>query len=199
MPRIDGVSWSSTEWLIRRRPMPLTMLACFGRTRSPFTSVTLTRFVSAISSLLFSPYWNSSIRVFVLLLNRRHLFEVLAAQACHRRRFLQALEPVEGRAHDVVWIRRSERLGQHVVQPRRFDDGAHRAAAMMPVPSGAGFSARPGRICRRPSGGWSCPPAARESGPSGRFDALLMADGTLRLAHAEADDPWPSPTTTSAS
>src|SRR5918993_3444420 len=120
MPRIESVSCSSTVWLIRRRPMLWTIAACFlSNPIVLLTSVTLTRFVSAD---FFAAFFAIS------LLDCRHLFEVLAAQPGDGRRRLETLESVEGSAHDVVRIRGAERLGQHVVQPRRFHDRAHGAA-----------------------------------------------------------------------
>jgi hypothetical protein len=52
----------------------------------------------------------------------------LAAQAAHRSRLTQHLQPGEGGAHHVVRVGRADRLGQHVLDAGRLDDGADRAA-----------------------------------------------------------------------
>src|SRR5688500_14605158 len=135
MPRIDGVSARSTVWLMRRSPIPSTIRACLRSNPIVLlTSVTLTRFVSAD---FFAAFFAISLRSWSRaprpapdrdLLDCCHLFEVLAAQAGDGRRRFEALEPVEGRAHDIVRVGGTERLGQHIVQSRRLDHRAHGTA-----------------------------------------------------------------------
>src|SRR5262245_51739309 len=107
MPRVAGVSMSSTVWPMRRRPMPCTVFACvLLNPIGLFTSVILTVLPSAIS------------------LPRL----VLAAQPTDGRGILQAHQAGEGRAHDVVRVRGPDRLGQDILDAAGLHDRANGAA-----------------------------------------------------------------------
>src|SRR5687767_2756841 len=107
MPRVSGVSGSSTEWRIFRSPMPWTVFACVSlKPIVLLTSVTLSRLAAAFCAAF-------------LAMNQLALF--LAAVPRHQRRILQFHEAAEGRPHDVVRVGRAERLRQHVGDAARFD------------------------------------------------------------------------------
>src|SRR4051794_1187108 len=107
MPRVSGVSFSSTLCPMRRNPMLWTTFACFlSKPIVLLTSVILTR-----------PGLDIGPRPFRCVL-------VLAAQLAHRTRIAQAGEAGEGRAHHVVRVGRTQRLGQDVLDAARLD---HRA------------------------------------------------------------------------
>ena len=108
----------------------------------------------------------------------------------------------ERRAHDVVRVGRSERLGQHVLNAARLDHGAHRAAGddagavrrrleqHLPGAEAAEHRVRHRRALRAARG------SATSSPPRSPF---LIADGTsFALPTPKPTTPWPSPTTTSA-
>src|SRR5215813_10189588 len=107
MPRVSGVSFSSTVWRIRRRPSPLTTVACFRSNPVGLTSsVTLT----------VLPF--VSVRSFAILLLEflragfRQLVERLAPQPRDPVGILERPQPRERRTDDVVGVRRPERLRQ---------------------------------------------------------------------------------------
>src|SRR5688500_9219945 len=115
MPRVTGVSTTSTERLMRRRPRPCTVASCvLLKTIWLTTSVIVT----------FSPLSFAAL----LAIAAHHVFEILAAEPRDERRVLEAEERRERRAHDVVVVRRSERLGHDARHAGRLDDRAHAAA-----------------------------------------------------------------------
>ena len=107
------------------------------------------------------------------------------------RRIAQLHQPCERRAHHVVMVRRSERLGQHVLDAARLDDRADRAAG-----DDAGAVRR--RLEQHLPGAEAPEHRVRHRRPLERhaderllrrLDALLDRRGHfLRLADAEADD-----------
>src|SRR2546421_5495053 len=122
MPRMAGVSLSSTEELSFLRPSPRATTAWLSLNPVVlFTSFTVTvlPLVSVLSLAMFE---------FLRARPRRELFERFAAQPCNHRRILELAEARERRPHDVVRVGRSERLRQDVRDAGRFDDRAHGAS-----------------------------------------------------------------------
>src|SRR5215510_15765426 len=106
MPRIAGVSSSSTVWCSRRNPRPRTVLRCGAlHAIGLFTSVTRSLFLSAIALT-------------------RDLFDRLPALRGDLGGRAHLAQPVERRAHDVVRIGRADALRQDVADPGHLE---HRA------------------------------------------------------------------------
>src|SRR6185503_20407318 len=103
MPRVSGVSGSSTVWRSRRSPMPWTVLACV-----------LLKPMVLRTSVTFS-FLSVACATSVPRLRADQLAFFLAAHPRHGRRVLQLHQSAERRAHDVVRVGRAERLGQHVL------------------------------------------------------------------------------------
>src|SRR6185436_20887087 len=115
MPRVAGVSITSTEWFVHLRPSPRTValwltLALWELLKS------LTRifFVSAIWGFLLS-FLDSRFH---------HLFDGHPAFGRDVRRGAAILEGVDRRPDEVVGVGRAVALRQHV---RHTDDLEHRA------------------------------------------------------------------------
>src|SRR5919201_1359505 len=119
MPRVAGVSFSSTVWRMRRRPRPRTVVACFrSNPIGLFTSVTLT----------VAPFVSVRWLAMALCARARERLQFLSAKPRDRHRILQRREAGERGAHDVVRVRRSERLREDVGDAGRLHDGADGAA-----------------------------------------------------------------------
>src|SRR5215472_7887951 len=106
MPRTAGVSFSCTVWRIRRSPRPRT--TCSWLSLNPiglFTSVTFT--VAPFVSVRWFAMMNLRARL-------RELLDIFPAQPRDQHRVLERRETSERRAHNVVRVRRPERLGQDV-------------------------------------------------------------------------------------
>src|SRR3954451_415604 len=98
MPRIAGVSITSTVSLRNFSPSPWATVACFlSKPMVLFTSFTLIRLVSAC---FFAAR---------LAMARRphHLRQLLAAQPGHHQRILQRHQPLKRGAYDVVRVGRT--------------------------------------------------------------------------------------------
>src|SRR5688572_7031575 len=101
MPRVSGVSSSSTVWRILRSPIPWTVAACVRL--NP---------IGLRTSVIFSFFFACSAMIVVLRPRAsENLVLVLATQPRQERRILQLLQRREGRAHHVVRIGGAERLG----------------------------------------------------------------------------------------
>src|SRR5262245_39638290 len=112
MPRTWGVSSSSTVWCIRFKPSPRTVARwSFLRLTGLLTSVTRIFLFSAMGSLSGGDF-----------------LDRLAALGGDLRRRVHALQPVERRAHDVVRVRRSDALREHVGHAHHFENRAHGTA-----------------------------------------------------------------------
>src|SRR5215467_12771812 len=140
-PRVSGVSFNSTVWRIRRKPMlrttsPWLLLKPIGL----FTSVTLTVPLPFVSVRWFAIVVQS-ISLVILAFGHRvihdqitkfpndqihpdlsslpgELVDFLAAHPRDEHRVLQRIEPGNRRPHDVVRIGRSERFRQDVRNAR---------------------------------------------------------------------------------
>src|SRR5512139_1643263 len=100
MPRMAGVSSSSTVWRMRRRPRPRTVALCgVSAPRRPLTCVTLI-FLGEVISVSFD--------------SADDLFDLLAALGRDLRGAVLLEQPVEGRAHDVVGVGGAVALGRDV-------------------------------------------------------------------------------------
>src|SRR5882672_2815478 len=112
MPRVDGVSMSSTVWWGCRNPRPCTTAACFlSKPMVLLTSVTLTRLVSAD---FFDAFF--AIRASCVLARGPYqIGQVLAAKPRDRGRIFQRHQSIERGAYHVVRVGGSKRLGQHVL------------------------------------------------------------------------------------
>src|SRR5262249_23281441 len=109
IPRMVGVSSCSTVWCMRRSPSAFTVASWVGE--SPirlFTSVTLSFFATA--------------RLLAVTVYRPPPRTVRIQEP------LEAAERVDGRLEHVVRIVGAERLGQDVLDARRLQHGADRAA-----------------------------------------------------------------------
>src|SRR5438132_6009348 len=147
MPRIDGVSLSSTVCRMRRSPSPFTTASWLrlnptGLLRKVTFTVPLP-FESVLSlAMVFSSLAPGFISYFApgpnflygagphptLRRGPREIRQLLAAHPREQRRIFQRSEAGERRAHHVVRVCRPERLRQNIRDPRRLDDGAHRTA-----------------------------------------------------------------------
>src|SRR5438034_6065945 len=117
MPRVSGVSASSTVWRIRRSPMPSTVSPCvLLKPIGLRTSVILSRLASVC---LLAAFFATS--------GSYEFREVLAAQARHESRILQIHQAGKRRPYHVVRVGRAERLRQDILYPSRFDDRPHGA------------------------------------------------------------------------
>src|SRR5205823_13535911 len=105
MPRMAGVSLSSTEELSFLRPSPRATTAWLSLNPvvllTSFT-VTVLPLVSVLSLAMFE---------FLRARPRGELGEFLAAQPCNHRRILELAEARERRPHDAARVPRPERLG----------------------------------------------------------------------------------------
>src|SRR5579872_2334110 len=120
------------------------------------------------------------------------LVAVAAAQRLVLVLVAQLFERVEGRLDHVVRIRRAQRLGQNVLNPRRFEDGAHRTAGDDPGPIRRRFEQDPaGSVV--PGGGMRNGRSAHGDGDHvflGDLDALLDGRGNfLRLSRSKSHAP----------
>src|SRR5665213_2008975 len=122
MPRIAGVSATSTVCSRWRRPSPFTDSRCLWSVPgSPFTRVTLIRFCSLIAS------------------SSGDLFDLLAALGGDLRRAALLCQPVERGAHDVVRIGRAVALGGDVGHTHHLEDRAHGTPGLDAVALGRGL------------------------------------------------------------
>src|SRR5215203_1122039 len=120
----------------------------------------------------------------------QQFFDRLATQPRDGRRILEAPEPRDRRAHHVVRVGRTERLGQHVLDSGRLDHRAYRAAGDDPRTIGrrleqhATGAEAPGHLVRHRR----ALERHLDQRLLGRFDALLDSRGHfLGLADAEPD------------
>src|SRR4051812_35127888 len=119
MPRTDGVSFRVTDVFSFRRPRPRMTTSWLSlKPIGLFTSVTVT-VLPLMSVRSFAIYKFPGLGARLL-----DLFQFLAAQPRDHHRILERAEPRERRAHDVVRVRRSKRLGQDVGDAGRFHDRA---------------------------------------------------------------------------
>src|SRR6516162_4558930 len=119
MPRTAGVSLRATVWRIRRNPRPRTTSAWLRlNPMGLFSNVTFTvpPFVS-VRKLAMSSRARAG-----------ELLNILGPKPRDQHRILQRRQACKRRPHDVVRIRRSERLGQDVRDAGRFDDCTDSAA-----------------------------------------------------------------------
>src|SRR5687767_6661686 len=123
MPRVSGVSASSTVYPSRRRPRPVTTLSCFRSNPIVlFTSVIRSFFADDVFAFALFAMPLRSLR------RRRLFFLFLAAETPHELRILQPGQSGEGGAHDVVRVRGTNRLRQDVLDAGRLHDRAYCAA-----------------------------------------------------------------------
>src|SRR5262245_7394526 len=108
MPRVSGVSGSSTVWRIFRSPMPCTVFACvLSKPIVLRTSVTFSVFAAAVFPAFLA------IRCALRCRRRSGADELalfLATHPRHQRGILQTHQPGEGRPHHVVRVGGAERL-----------------------------------------------------------------------------------------
>src|SRR5688572_12823292 len=125
-----GVSSCETDWCMRRRPRAFTVASCLGlRPMMDFVSVILS-FLSGTDRLLHV------------------VVRAVGALATYGVQILKSLDPaerVDGRLEDVVWIVRSQGLGQDVLHPGRLEHRPHRA-------TGNDARARHRRLQEHPTG-----------------------------------------------
>src|ERR1700681_1441051 len=111
MPRVCGVSSTSTLWLRHLSPRPRTVARWSGFfPTSPRTSVTRS-FFGAVMALGF-----------------RQLFDRQTALGGDFGRPIAVFERIERRAHDVVRVGRSVALGQDIGHADHVEYRAHRSA-----------------------------------------------------------------------
>src|SRR3954447_8569222 len=108
MPRVGGVSITSTVWLVHLSPSPRTVARCDSLQLAVlFASVTFNFFASATSRL-------------------HDLFDRLAALGSNVGRRVLRRECVDDRAHHVVRVGRSLALREDVRDAYNVEHGAHR-------------------------------------------------------------------------
>src|SRR4051812_18596362 len=137
MPRMEGVSSTSTVWRMRFNPRPFTdsRWLCSVPRRPPMR-VTRIFFVPAAAGL---PCLAMSVS------SARDLFDLLAALGRDLGRTALLREPVEGRAHDVVGIGGAVALGGDVRDTHHLEHRAHGAAGLDAVAFGGGLHHHAGR------------------------------------------------------
>src|SRR4026209_2151019 len=129
MPRVSGVSASSTVWLRRRSPRPITVSSCVRLNPIVlFTSVILRRLPSAFFAFFVAIVLLTFALCPLTVLGPNQFRFFLAAEPRPLRRILQTHEAGKRRTHDVVRIRGAERLGQHVLNAAALHHGAHGTA-----------------------------------------------------------------------
>ena len=222
MPRVDGLSGSSTVWFKLRRPSDCSVWPCrAGRPIVLRLSVTLTvcrgsllllwpsissqssgcaaRACAAGASAGASSTTGAGAATAAALpsgLPHRALAPRRARYAFER---FQRLERLERRADDVDRIVAAMDLVSTSLMPAASTTARTPPPAITPVPGAAGFSStREAPNFSRSRAESSCRPAAREiMRLLGRLDALADRIRHLAgLAEADADAPLPSPTTT---
>src|SRR5512134_1033092 len=100
MPRISGVSATTTVWLMRRRPRPRTVARWrWIWPKGLFTSVTFTFLAGAF---------------FAMAVSARDLGNCLAALGCDALRRRHARQRIHRRTHHVDRIARAVALREHV-------------------------------------------------------------------------------------
>ena len=134
MPRIEGVSASSTVWLIRRSPMPfddrglLPVESDRALHERHLDALRVGRFLRCF----FSPYMVNP--------DRRHLFEVLAAQPRDPAGTFSDSSPLKVARTTLCGLADPSDLVSTLCRPAASTTARTAPPAMMPVPSGAGFS-----------------------------------------------------------
>src|SRR6056297_1472398 len=112
MPRISGVSLTTTVWFRRRKPRPLiTLLKYLSRPIALRLSVTL-----------ISP---------AIVYSVSGLFALVCRQSAPGENLLGAVQPLQGThggLDDIVRIVRSDAFGQNVADSRHLEDSARGAA-----------------------------------------------------------------------
>src|SRR5688500_9416670 len=110
---------------MRRSPIPWTVFACVRlKPMTLLTRVTVRRFAAAVLAVFFAMFLGSQFPA----LRADHLGFFLAAHPRDQGRVLPPHQPGEGGPHDVVRVRRAERLRQHVLDAARLAHRAHGAA-----------------------------------------------------------------------
>src|SRR4249919_2133206 len=149
-PRTDGESFNSRTSLTLFRPRAFTDRRWRAwQPRRPLTRRTLTVAVAFLSAM-------------------GDLLELLAALGRDVARRLHGGQTLEGRAHQVDRVARTDGLGQHVLHPDGFEDGAHRATGDDAGTLGGGHHEHAGRAV-----------AGLDRVPQGAF---VEVDGNHRLA-----------------
>src|SRR3979490_1167249 len=133
MPRIAGVSCNSVTRPILLSLRPISVSRCEGWRRVALP-VCSTLIIFAALAIVITPKsarracWlfgdHFSVAADTARLQRGHLD--VAARRNRTRRIL-VLERIEGGANHVVGVRRTDRLGHHVLEAERLEHRAHRA------------------------------------------------------------------------
>src|SRR5258707_5735433 len=148
MPRMDGVSSRSTIWLRRVKPRPLTTSLCLTGVqileRKYCSLILAIAFLVAIGLELLGN----------LLSEELELFDCLAAQGGDFGLVAKMDESVEGGLDDVVRVRRTEALGEHVLHASGGYDGANRLSGDEAGTFGGGVEhdLACARLCEKPMG-----------------------------------------------
>src|SRR4249919_1635384 len=154
-PRTEGESFNSRTSLTLFRPRAFTDRRWRAwQPRRPLTRRTRTVAVAFLSVALLSTMGD--------------LLELLAALGRDVARRLHGGQTLEGRAHQVDRVTRTDGLGQHVLHANSFEDGAHRATGDDAGTLGGGHHEHAGRAV-----------AGLDRVPQGAF---VEVDGNHRLA-----------------